>query len=381
MKKTAKLIAIIIIAIMICLNLATCVNATDDGQLIYVYPYTNSCLTYKDLPKADYNVWNVDYTNHTITMSVEMWVYVGKGSISTYDGISRISVGNEEQLENYTITSSNESVLKVTTNTRSNGNVVTELQGLKEGTAKLTFTSTNEADEQATFNVTILPSSVEKGDDEITADDIFGPTENQYSSNGTVDVETFNTILKVAKENNLETFEIVDNINNGLIIWTFNTADTNEISKDFISSVNVSNEKLSNIESDDITDGMFVDFDYSGNLPSTTTVTISTWGDAKKFGDGEKTLNLYYYNPETKSYEFSQKASYSDGSITFKLDHCSTYALTETALAENTSEATSSKANGKLDEDPKTGLNSIFAIELITALSFVGVVIAKKYLK
>lgn len=306
-------------------------------------------------------------------MSVEMMVCIRKGNIFND---TRTYIGAGEQLENYTITSSDESVVKVR-EVNYSGSIEKELIGIKEGTAKVTFTSTNEADEQATFDVTVLPSSVEKEDDKITADDIFGPTINQYSSDGTVDVETFNTILKVAKENDLETFEIVENINNGLIVWSFNTADTNEISKDFISSVNLSNEKLSNIESNDITDGMFVDFDYSGNLPSTATVTIATWGDAKKFGDGEKTLNLYYYNPETKSYKFSQEAKYSDGTITFKLDHCSTYALTEKKLTESTSKETSRE----LDSDPKTGVNSIFAIELITALSLVGVVVAKKYSK
>ena len=79
--------------------------------------------------------------------------------------------------------------------------------------------------------------------------------------------------------------------------------------------------------------GIKVDFAYSGKLPDGTKVTITLPSDAAEYKDG-KTFYFYYYNPDTKGYEYVSKGIAQNGEVTFDIEHCSEYLITPEKLVE-----------------------------------------------
>ena len=183
-----------------------------------------------------------------------------------------------------------------------------------------------------------------------------------YSKDSVIDKEVFETLA--TKEN------ATLSINYGNITWKLDSDTITKTDTMFTPTVQVSTEKFEHIKSEDITDGLYVEFAYDGQLPGKAEITIFIGTD--KFGEGQKDLNLYYYNDSTSEYEEMGTVKYNNGNVTLSLDHCSTYVLTEEKLGvtetpevpgenEETTTPTTETDNEK-DETPKTGVSNIYVI-------------------
>ena len=203
-----------------------------------------------------------------------------------------------------------------------------------------------------------------------------------YSEDSSIDKEVFETLA--TKEN------ATLSINYGNITWKFDSDTITKTDTMFTPAVQVSTEKFEHIKSDDITDGLYVEFAYDGQLPGKAEITIFIGTD--KFGEGQKDLNLYYYNDSTSEYEEMGTVKYNNGNVTLSLDHCSTYVLTEEKLGvtetpevpgenEETTTPTTETDNEK-DETPKTGVSNIYVIvaSLLIVVS-TGIIIFVKRMK
>ena len=201
-----------------------------------------------------------------------------------------------------------------------------------------------------------------------------------YSEDSSIDKEVFETL--VTKEN------ATLSINYGNITWKFDSDTITKTDTMFTPAVQVSTEKFEHIKSDDITDGLYVEFAYDGQLPGKADITIFVGTD--KFGEGQKDLNLYYYNDSTSEYEEMGTVKYNNGNVTLSLDHCSTYVLTEEKLGvtetpevpeenEETTTPTTETENEK-DETPKTGVSNIYVIvaSLLIVVSTAIIVFVKR---
>lgn len=203
-----------------------------------------------------------------------------------------------------------------------------------------------------------------------------------YSEDSSIDKEVFETLA--TKEN------ATLSINYGNITWKFDSDTITKTDTMFTPTVQVSTEKFEHIKSEDITDGLYVEFAYDGQLPGKAEITIFIGTD--KFGEGQKDLNLYYYNDSTSEYEEMGTVKYNNGNVTLSLDHCSTYVLTEEKLGvtetpevpgenEETTTPTTETDNEK-DETPKTGVSNIYVIvaSLLIVVS-TGIIIFVKRMK
>ena len=201
-----------------------------------------------------------------------------------------------------------------------------------------------------------------------------------YSENSSIDKEVFETL--VTKEN------ATLSINYGNITWKFDSDTITKTDTMFTPAVQVSTEKFEHIKSDDITDGLYVEFAYDGQLPGKADITIFVGTD--KFGEGQKDLNLYYYNDSTSEYEEMGTVKYNNGNVTLSLDHCSTYVLTEEKLGvtetpevpEENAETTTptTETENEKDETPKTGVSNIYVIvaSLLIVVSTAIIVFVKR---
>lgn len=201
-----------------------------------------------------------------------------------------------------------------------------------------------------------------------------------YSENSSIDKEVFETL--VTKEN------ATLSINYGNITWKFESDTITKTDTMFTPAVQVSTEKFEHIKSDDITDGLYVEFAYDGQLPGKADITIFVGTD--KFGEGQKDLNLYYYNDSTSEYEEMGTVKYNNGNVTLSLDHCSTYVLTEEKLGvtetpevpEENAETTTptTETENEKDETPKTGVSNIYVIvaSLLIVVSTAIIVFVKR---
>ena len=203
-----------------------------------------------------------------------------------------------------------------------------------------------------------------------------------YSEDSSIDKEVFETLA--TKEN------ATLSINYGNITWKFDSDTITKTDTMFTPTVQVSTEKFEHIKSEDITDGLYVEFAYDGQLPGKAEITIFIGTD--KFGEGQKDLNLYYYNDSTSEYEEIGTVKYNNGNVTLSLDHCSTYVLTEEKLGvtetpevpgenEETTTPTTETDNEK-DETPKTGVSNIYVIvaSLLIVVS-TGIIVFVKRMK
>ena len=116
---------------------------------------------------------------------------------------------------------------------------------------------------------------------------------------------------------------------------------------------------------------IYITSNESGALPGTITVT-------KNYPElANKTLYLYYYNPNTKKLEYVSDVKVNDkGNVSFELQHYSSYILSEEKLVSDTS----STDNSTTVANPNTGDN--IAIYMILAIMSVilGTVVAKNKL-
>jgi len=179
-----------------------------------------------------------------------------------------------------------------------------------------------------------LPSSVVTTKDQIqTLRDQLKPQDTQQpdagtqmpEDNETQNSESQNTETSDSEAQKPETEEnkneVVVTNKDETIAWTF--AD-GAIPENFTpeATIELNNEKE-----------VKVDFAFSGKLPEGTQVTIQIPEGTAKYEDG-KTLYFYYYNPETKEYEFVSEGIYKDTQVTFNIQHCSEYMITSEKIEE-----------------------------------------------
>lgn len=205
-----------------------------------------------------------------------------------------------------------------------------------------------------------------------------------YSEDSSIDKEVFETL---ATKGNATL-----SINYGNITWKFDSDTITKTDTMFTPAVQVSTEKFEHIKAEDITDGLYVEFAYDGQLPGKADITIFVGTD--KFGEGQKDLNLYYYNDISSEYEEMGTVKYNNGNVTLSLDHCSTYVLTEEKLGvtetpevpeeneETTIPTTTTETENEKDETPKTGISNISVIvaSLLIVVS-TGIIVLVKRMK
>ena len=110
-----------------------------------------------------------------------------------------------------------------------------------------------------------------------------------------------------------------------------------------------------------------LDFAYSGDLPGTANVTVNL--ASAGFTEGS-TVYLYYYNPDTNSFELICDSTYQNGSATFTMTHCSEYIVTSEKLPSALTVAA-----------PKTGdsTDSLpFVLVLICGCAVIGTALIRK---
>ena len=190
-----------------------------------------------------------------------------------------------------------------------------------------------------------------------------------------VDKEVFET-LKATKKATLQ-------INVANVTWEFKSEDITKTNSMFTPAIQVSAEKFSHIKPNDITNGLFIEFAYDGQLPGKANITIFVGTD--KYGEGQKNLNFYYYNDLTAKYEEMGTTTYNNGNLKLSLDHCSTYVVTETKLGNTETPTTPGETGdttteGEKDETPKTGVNNIYTViaSTLAVISLGAIVVVKK---
>lgn len=190
-----------------------------------------------------------------------------------------------------------------------------------------------------------------------------------------VDKEVFET-LKATKKATLQ-------INVANVTWEFKSEDITKTNSMFTPAIQVSAEKFSHIKPNDITNGLFIEFAYDGQLPGKANITIFVGTD--KYGEGQKNLNFYYYNDLTAKYEEMGTTTYNNGNLKLSLDHCSTYVVTETKLGNTETPTTpggtgETTTEGEKDETPKTGVNNIYTViaSTLAVISLGAIVVVKK---
>lgn len=201
-------------------------------------------------------------------------------------------------------------------------------------------------------------------------------------------------VFETAKNNKTNvTIKVGDTIS-----WSFDGEEIQNSEIKFKPSVKISNEKFNTIESNEIKEGVYIDFLHSGKLPGLAFVKLNVGKD--KYGEKATTLHLYYYNPTIKRYEYVQPVKYENGVAQFSIDHCSTYVLVEKKLditpggtqingtvpvASGTSGAPTvgaapapAVATGILDNEPKAGEVTLLPVAILAIVSLGVCVVTKK---
>jgi len=178
--------------------------------------------------------------------------------------------------------------------------------------------------------------------------------------------------------------------------WSFNSNEITHPEVGLTPKLEISTERFDNIKSEEVEDGIFIKFLHNGYLPGKAEVLIYSEEAFNKYGDTEKTLNLYYYNPEKADYENAGTVKYEYGELKFSIYHCSDYVATELGLQGKTNkviEGGSSEGelgkgpeagagNGDkrpLDDEPKAGDSNILVFSTFIAISaLAGIVVLSK---
>ncbi|MEA4911290.1 MAG: cadherin-like beta sandwich domain-containing protein [Oscillospiraceae bacterium] len=148
----------------------------------------------------------------------------------------------------------------------------------------------------------------------------------------TVEIHDDNNILTAALLEQLRSsgkkIEIQKYDTSGKLLysWSFAGADIGAAAADFNTTVNFSS--LHKDQIDKLTNDkgcIYLDFSHSGALPAQSTVKIYV-GD--KYQDGSSAY-VYYYNADTEKLElFAEDLTVSGGYVSFSMDHCSEYVIT-----------------------------------------------------
>lgn len=266
---------------------------------------------------------------------------------------------------------------------------------LDETGTKITFNSKHSISYNVVNAVTNINSTVggvsmtavsEEKYRELTVNEVTEPTTENILS-AIADYKTTIVTLNSADAIDTEVFEKLQNcekatlqLNLGNITWEFKSSDITKTDSMLATGIQISTEKFEYIKPNDINDGLFIEFAHDGKLPGKAEITI--YVGTEKYGEGQKDLNLYYYNDITAQYEEMGTVKYNNGNVTLSLDHCSTYVLTEQKLESSESPVKEPEKNeeNEKDETPKTGVNNVYIAVAVTlvAISVGSIVLIKK---
>ena len=184
--------------------------------------------------------------------------------------------------------------------------------------------------------------------------------------------------FETAKEKEVAVI-IVSNKNekNDYVQWNFETID-NPV--EFNPTVHVDakvdeiEKKLEHFEMPKDCKHTVVSFEFAGVLPGKAEVTLDmedTGLEIETLEEG-KLVYLYFFNPETKSFELVDSSKVLEGYVTFSMIHCSDYIVTTELLAEDASD----------DKDdinvPTTGDNTVVELYGVILLLGVGCILMSK---
>ena len=184
--------------------------------------------------------------------------------------------------------------------------------------------------------------------------------------------------FETAKEKEVAVI-IVSNKNekNDYVQWNFETID-NPV--EFNPTVHVDakvdeiEKKLEHFEMPKDCKHTVVSFEFAGVLPGKAEVTLDmedTGLEIETLEEG-KLVYLYFFNPETKSFELVDSSKVLEGYVTFSMTHCSDYIVTTELLAEDASD----------DKDdinvPTTGDNTVVELYGVILLLGVGCILMSK---
>ncbi len=181
-------------------------------------------------------------------------------------------------------------------------------------------------------------------------------------------------VYKVEKNAHLNTAEQLAKIagtKDQLVIWSGSSSDKPDYSWTFVGSdVDVERAKtafdptvtISKLGTGDVSnimkqahDGLVMEFSHSGMLPAAASLYVKVSGT---YADGAE-LSLFTYNEQTKRFELAQdaKVRVEGGYASFKIDHCSSWALSSDDLSTlsvqetNTPRAIASDKQASVSDD------------------------------
>lgn len=127
-------------------------------------------------------------------------------------------------------------------------------------------------------------------------------------------------------------FQKKDTSGTVLYSWEFSGKNLKQ-PEDIDFNIKVENTLPENLKNMVKGNSLYVDFAHDGNLPGTATVNIQV----SDLFNTDSVLNLYYYNEETGELELTaEQLKTENGYVSFSVDHCSSYVLTDGDLTETT---------------------------------------------
>ena len=179
---------------------------------------------------------------------------------------------------------------------------------------------------------------------------------------------------KVKEQDGSLNIKVEESDKSSFVNWTFNKI---EHVIDFLPTVHVDvqiDEVSKCVEAAKVTADFkytTVSFDFDGVLPGKAEVTLdiqnSNLGKADVV-EGQ-VVYLYYFNPDTKDFEYIDESAMKDGFATFTMTHCSDYIITTEKLAEDVGV-----------DVPKTGDNTMVGLyTVVLLLGFACLYLSRKY--
>lgn len=219
---------------------------------------------------------------------------------------------------------------------------------------------------------------------DILADKTTGVTKailRTTEENVVIEKDVLKDIFDLAKTNSKEiAFSFTDDSGSELYSWTFDgktITDTSKGISSFKIDIDAKSEDLDEKSAADVKDiettlkdveKEVAHFENSGELPGTASIKIKT-----SLTDTED-LHVYYYNPADKTYELiDAKAPVVDGYVTFDINHCSDYVITNVDIIKFLKETTTEEPT-TVEDAPvtpgKTADNATSAMPVYAALIF-----------
>lgn len=125
---------------------------------------------------------------------------------------------------------------------------------------------------------------------------------------------------------------VVSDTASGRVTWTFDKIENTVAFNPAVIINSQAADMINKLKETSVT-YVPVSFVHEGILPGKAEVYLDLTGYGSAFSNGS-TLYLYYYNPSTGLFEKVSTGTYDGTGVTFVMEHCSDYIVTNTELAE-----------------------------------------------